>query len=381
MKLKSLVTLLMAAVAHGAFGQAPAAELRPAACSPWVAPIDADEGDTSNLPAAFASPTVAQFQADWRKSLAAGPLNPVFPHARLFARTFETRLVPYLFERAVFQADARALALLVRLQESTNPSMKSDALAAVAFVNFQLNTPASRARGLALVQEAIKGPDSYPALVFLGRSSAWGGEYSAKNLQAAMAYLARAGAIPQQRQSEGRRMDTLNMQDVHAATLRHLLANEPALPYRDLYTGTVQQADAIDAAQVAFMGEYEKSEAFAEVNRATQALLALLAAPATGSGFTRLVAVLEGQERLAQEVHAPSGQAPVQAAVQAQVQAANERLAQALHTSSQQLITAQISEKSSDFSQLLRRIKALVSVQHGLSRSCSLAATWSGAAR
>ena len=167
-------------------------------------------------------------EAEWRKRLQAPSINPAFPQAHFYARTFETGAVAYLYERAVFQADAGALAMLLRMHENSQPGIRADALAAVAFAHFQWNTPTSKARGLALIEEALKGQGSYPAALFRGRAHIWGGDYVAKNLAAAMAFLAQAGRIPDERQSAGRRLDATNMQDLHAATLRHLLAYELA---------------------------------------------------------------------------------------------------------------------------------------------------------
>jgi hypothetical protein len=386
-RLKPLVLSLAVGVAPAAFGQTPQPAPLPAACTPWVVPVDAQLADTNKLAAAFGSASLAEFQADWRKRLATSSADPVFPHARVYARSFETGAVAYLYERAVFQADPSALAALVRLQESTVPSIASDAMAALAFIHFQRNTEASQAQGLALIQQARRGDSSYPATVFWGRANAWGGGYATQNLAAAMNFLAQAGRLPGERQAAGRRMDALNLQELHASTLRHLMANEPQLPHRNVYENLVAQANQIDQMQVAFTRQFEGTAALAATNLALQNLEAVLAAPATtrafravlatprASGFARLSQVLEGMEDIAQDVHSLPVIAPAQRATLDPLRTTNEGLIQALDALSRQLVSEQMADRAS-FPQIVRRVQALTAVQRGLSRSCSLAVTW-----
>ncbi len=386
-RLKLLALSLAIGAAPAALSQPTQAAPLPAACTPWVAPVSAELADTSNVAAAFGSASLAEFQADWRKRLATSSPDPVFPHARVYARSFETGAVAYLYERAVLQADPSALAALVRLQESTVPGIASDAMAALAFVHFQRNTEASKAQGLALIQQARRGDNSYPATVFWGRANAWGGGYATKNLAAAMNFLAQAGQLAGDRQAAGRRMDALNLQDLHASTLRHLMANEPTLPHRNVYESLLAQSNQVDQLQVAFTRQFEGAAALAATNRALQNLEAVLAAPATTTafravlssprarGFARLNQVLESQEEIAQDIHSLPAIAPAQRAALDPLRTANESLIQALDALSRQLVLEQMADRA-DFPQSVRRVQTITAVQRGLSRSCSLAVTW-----
>lgn len=392
-RLKPLVLCLAALLAQVAAGQTPGVPASlPVACTPWVVPVDATLSDPVNVPAAFGSASLGEFQGEWRKRLAAPTLNPAFPHARLYARSFETGAVAYLYERAVFQADPSALAVLIRLQESTLPAIQSDARAALAFIHFQLDTQAGKERGLGLIQEARKGDNSYPATVFWARAHAWGGDYASKNLRTAMGHLAEAGRLADERQSAGRRMDSLNLQEAHAETLRHLLAHEPELPHRSAYEGALASAAQVEKLQFEFMQEFERTSALAAVNKALQELDAVLTSPATASvfrlapttsratGFMRLQEVLERQEQVAQAIHGlpPATDDPRQSAL-APLKTANEHLVTALEVLNRQILFEQMADRSA-FPQVLRRVKAMTAIQRGLSRSCSLAVTW-GAAR
>ena len=324
-------------LAMSAQAQAPSASPQTAACTPWVVQADASMRDTANLPAEFGTASVAEFQAEWRKRLQAPSINPAFPQAHFYARTFETGAVAYLYERAVFQADAGALAMLLRMHENSQPGIRADALAAVAFAHFQWNTPTSKARGLALIEEALKGQGSYPAALFRGRAHIWGGDYVAKNLAAAMAFLAQAGRIPDERQSAGRRLDATNMQDLHAATLRHLLAYEPDAPSLNFYEGPMKSAQEIEDLQDKFRAQFERAPAFSTLMPALDRLDAVLKAPtAAAPGFARLRETLATQERMAQALHASTPRDT--AAALAPMQAANEALVNALQGVYRQVI-------------------------------------------
>ena len=376
---KPLAALVATLLALGAHAQAPSASPLSATCKPWVVVADASVRDTANLPAEFGTASVAEFQAEWRKRLEAPSLNPAFPHARLYARTFETGDVAYLYERAVLQADAGALAMLLRLHESSQPGIRADALAAIAFAHFQWNTPASKTRGLALIEEALKGQGSYPAAVFRGRAHVWGGDYAAKNLSAAMGFLAQAGRIPDERQSAGRRLDATNLQDLHAATLRHLLAHEPNAPSLNFYAGPMKSAQEIEGLQGKFRTEFERAPAFSTLLPALNRLDAALKAPAAvAPGFARLREALAAQERMAQGLYTSTPADAAQAAALAPVQAANEALLNALQGVFRQVINEQMNDRG-DFPQILRRVQVINALQIGLSRSCSLAATWTAA--
>ncbi len=376
---KLLAALVATLLALGANAQAPGASPLSAACKPWVVEADASMRDTANLPAEFGTASVAEFQAEWRKRLQAPSLNSAFPHARLYARTFETGAVAYLYERAVFQADAGALAMLLRLHENSQPGIRSDALAAIAFAHFQWNTPASKARGLALIEEALKGQGSYPAAVFKARAHIWGGDYVTKNLQAAMGFLAQAGRIPEERQSAGRRLDATNLQDLHAATLRHLLAHERDAPYLNFYEAPMKSAQEIEGLQNQFRAQFERAPTFSALLPTLDRLDAALKAPAAvAPGFARLREALATQERMAQTLHTSTPADTAQAAALATVQAANEALLNALQSVYRQVINEQMNDRG-DFPQILRRVQVINALQLGLSRSCSLAVTWAAA--
>lgn len=388
MRLKPLAWCLAVLAASPALGQMATGDTSrlPAACRPYVLPIGQGDFDPANITSTFAAPSVDAFRTQWRQRLDAPPLNPAFPHARAYARSFETPSVAYLYERVVFQADLSALSFIIRLTESTQPSIQNDARAALAFVHFQLDSPEQNQRGLALIQAALPGQGSYPAAVFWGRAQVWGSPYGSVNLQKAMGLLAQAGRVPQERASAGRRVDTLNGEELHTATLRHLLDNVPEMPYRSAYEGLMPEVQKMDRAQDAFQQQLEKSRDLEPVNQALAAIDALLEDAArlglgadgpspVGTGLDRLRAVLVRQEKLAQALVEPMPLRPEQADVLERLRGANEKLQLALDAIQRQLVLAQVSDRSA-FPDNLRRARVLTTLQRGLSRSCSLSMTW-----
>jgi hypothetical protein len=81
---------------------------------------------------------------------------------------------------------------------------------------------------------------------------------------------------------------------------------------------------------------------------------------------------------MAQALHTSTPTDTAQAAMLAPVQAANEALLNALQGVYRQVINEQMTDRS-DFPQILRRVQVINALQIGLSRSCSLAVTWTAA--
>lgn len=356
-------------------------------CNNHVLAIGADDVDVQNIPAEFGGIDAHRFQAMLRQQLNASALNTVFPNARFFSRSFEHRAVAYLYDRVVLQADVSALSFLIRLSESTQTQIRTDSLSALAFIHFQMASNADKQRGLELIQTAIKGLNSYPAVVFWGRAHVWGDSYAEKNLNTAMNFLAAAGRIPGERKQQNNRMDPLNTEEVHTLTLKHLIENVPEMPFRSSYEPVYAQGMAIMRLQEDFKLQYPKTSEFNPVAQALQELEALLHAPAlaeafdvphsksSAEGWEQLNRALSHQEQLAQRVHGATALNAAQKELLNKLEPLNQKLQTAL-MQSQRVLISQLMGSKEEFPRNIKALKSLTAVDHGLSRSCSLSATW-----
>ena len=314
--------------------------------------------------------------------------NPVFPHPAFFARSFETRQVGFLYDRVMGQADDLALAQLVRLAQATDNPQRADAQSALAFVHFALGDAAHTQRGLEHIQAALKGLNNYPSAVFWGRSLAWGGPYSDKDLKVAMNFLAAAGRMPDQRREQKAPMDPLNTEAVHTATLEHLLQNEPDMPYRSNYMPLLEQVRPMRQLQDAFKLQFQRSDAFKPVDqvlgefktwlsRNAPPFAAAPSLPKQWTGWQGLSELMAYQEQWARRLHAgtePRAQVKVWLG---SVDALNGKLQAALSATERSLVF-QLMQSTEPFPENVKPMTALQAVQSGVARSCSLSQTWRG---
>ena len=382
------VVLLAAGFAHGQSDRgATSANGLMSTCKNYTVPITNDDVDLPNIQAEFGGLVAGQFQQKLRQQLNAAPLNKVFPNARFFARSFEHWVVGYLYDRVVLQADILALSYLIRLKQSTNVQIRNDAFAALAFIHFQMDNSADNQRGLEYIQTAIKGLNSYPAVVFWGRSLVWGETYSVKNLNTAMNFLAAAGRLPQERQEQNVRIDPLHTLEVHTQTLMHLMANVPDMPYRDIYEPVFEQGMAITRIQEDYKQQYAKSNDFRAVTQVLQEFDTLLGSPemaqafeqsktsSTTPGWDKLIATLGHQEQVAQRIHGPDTLNTAQKGMLVKLETLNQKLQTAL-VQSQRGLVFQLMNSKEEFPQKIKAVKSVSLIENSLSRSCSLSATW-----
>ena len=382
------VVLLAAGFAHGQSNSgAASANGLMSTCKNYTVLITNDDVDLPNIQAEFGGLVAGQFQQKLRQQLNAEPLNKVFPNARFFARSFEGRAVGYLYDRVVLQADMFALSYLIRLKQSTEVQIRNDALSALAFIHFQMANSADNQRGLEYIQTAIKGLNSYPAVVFWGRSHVWGDTYSETNLNIAMNFLAAAGRLPQERQTQNNRIDPLNTQEVHTQTLMHLIANVPDMPYRSSYEPLYAQGMAIMRIQEEYKQQYAKSNNFSSVNQVLQELDTFLGSPEMAQafeqgktssptqGWDKLTATLTHQEQVAQHIHGPDTLNTAQKGMLVKLETLNQKLQTAL-VQSHRGLAFQLMSSNEGFPQKIKAVRSLSLVEYSLSRSCSLSATW-----
>ena len=382
------VVLLAAGFAHGQSDRgAASANGLMSTCKNYTVPITNDDVDLPNIQAEFGGLVAGQFQQKLRKQLNAEPLNKVFPNARFFARSFEHWAVGYLYDRVVLQADMFALSYLIRLKQSTEVQIRNDALSALAFIHFQMANSADNQRGLEYIQTAIKGLNSYPAVVFWGRSHVWGDTYSETNLNIAMNFLAAAGRLPQERQKQNNRIDPLNTEEAHTQTLMHLIANVPDMPYRSSYEPLYAQGMAIMRIQEEYKQQYAKSNNFTSVNQVLQELDTFLGSPEMAQafeqgktssptqGWDKLTATLTHQEQVAQHIHGPDTLNTAQKGMLVKLETLNQKLQTAL-VQSQRGLAFQLMSSNEGFPQKIKAVRSLSLVEYSLSRSCSLSATW-----
>ena len=382
------VVLLAAGFAHGQSNSgAASANGLLSTCKNYTVLITNDDVDLPNIQAEFGGLVAGQFQQKLRQQLNAEPLNKVFPNARFFARSFEGRAVGYLYDRVVLQADMFALSYLIRLKQSTEVQIRNDALSALAFIHFQMANSADNQRGLEYIQTAIKGLNSYPAVVFWGRSHVWGDTYSETNLNIAMNFLAAAGRLPQERQKQNNRIDPLNTEEAHTQTLMHLIANVPDMPYRSSYEPLYAQGMAIMRIQEEYKQQYAKSNNFTSVNQVLQELDTFLGSPEMAQafeqgktssptqGWDKLTATLTHQEQVAQHIHGPDTLNTAQKGMLVKLETLNQKLQTAL-VQSQRGLAFQLMSSNEGFPQKIKAVRSLSLVEYSLSRSCSLSATW-----
>ena len=319
------IALLVSTCTHAqSDGGSPSTKGSPAICKNYVLPIGADDVDLANIQSEFDGLDAAQFQRKLRQQLSTSTLNAVFPNARFFARSFEHRAVGYLYDRVVLQADASALSFLIRLTQSTQAQIRTDALSALAFIHFQMASDSDKERGLQYIQTAIKGLNSYPAVVFWGRAHVWGDPYTEKNLNTAMNFLAAAGRIPNERRQANNRMDPMNSEEAHTQTLKHLMENVPEMPYRSSYESVYAQGMFIMRIQEDHKLQYAKSKDFSPIAQALQEINSLLRSSAmseafeadhsknSAEGWEMLNSTLNQQEKVAQHVHGTAALNPAQ---------------------------------------------------------------------
>ena len=382
------VVLLAAGFAHGQSNSgAASANGLLSTCKNYTVLITNDDVDLPNIQAEFGGLFAGQFQKKLRQQLNAEPLNKVFPNARFFVRSFESRAVGYLYDRVVLQADMFALSYLIRLKQSTEVQIRNDALSALAFIHFQMANSADNQRGLEYIQTAIKGLNSYPAVVFWGRSHVWGDTYSETNLNIAMNFLAAAGRLPQERQKQNNRIDPLNTEEAHTQTLMHLIANVPDMPYRSSYESLYAQGMAIMRIQEEYKQQYAKSNNFTSVNQVLQELDTFLGSPEMAQafeqgktssptqGWDKLTATLTHQEQVAQHIHGPDTLNTAQKGMLVKLETLNQKLQTAL-VQSQRGLAFQLMSSNEGFPQKIKAVRSLSLVEYSLSRSCSLSATW-----
>ena len=379
--------LLLTAVAHAQSTEAkPSASPASPICRVHVFDIPRDESQGVGVVAEFLQPDVSSLRARLIQFSDAPALNPVFPHPHFFARSFENRQIGFLYDRVIRQADEQALAQLVQLAQTPDTPQRADAQSALAFVHFALASEANTQRGVALIQAAIKGVNNYPSVVFWGRSLAWGGPYSEKNLKTAMNYLGAAGSIPQSRRDQKTPMDPLNAELVHTLTLEHLIQNEPEMPFRDAYAPMLEQAQPMRKIQATYKTQFERSAAFKPVNQILGEFKALFGradlvanwgsrSSRVWSGWEGLQAALANQEQVARQVLAAKAPSASEQTMLASMDALNERLQVALSQLERPLYF-QLMSSNEDFPHSVKAVTTLATVQESLSRSCALSQTW-----
>jgi hypothetical protein len=356
-------------------------------CNYYITPLKKEELNLSNIQAEFGIANIQEFQKTLAGKLKVAFIADSFPNAQYFSRVFETRTVNYLYDRVIFQADLYALSYLIQLTENTKKQLSTDALSAVAFIHFQLATDVDNQKGVSHIKTAIKGLDSYPATIFWGRAHVWGAPYTEKDLKIAMNYLAAAGRIPGERTKKNNRMDHLNTEEIQGLTLTYMIENFPDMPYREIYEPLLKQLTPALRLQEEFRSQFEKSADFASIDLALKELNAHTlknetekifgtSAPADSlSGWNLLNAHLANQEQIASQVNNTMPLTSSQINALEKFEFLNQKLQTALAQTERALVFQQMAAKE-EFPALVKRVKSLNSLQHALSRSCSLSETW-----
>lgn len=355
-------------------------------CSPYQISITDADIDYSNISKEFVGTEYLQFQKKLIKQIQVSSINPVFPNAYFFARSFETYRIGYLYERIIFQGDMQALSLLIRIASNNQDQVSNDAKSALAFIHFQMNSDVDNQRGIELIKIAIKGLNSYPATLFWGRSHVWGEYYSKKDIKIAMNYLAAAGRIPGERREQKNPIDILNFQDVHTSTLKYLIENVSDMPYKEIYEPLYKQSMEIFNSQQNYKKKYAKSSEFNKIefslldinqfisSAESSKLFQIDKSLITTTDWDLLNSTLSKLEEIAKHINSSDSLNSQQKDFVLKIEKLNQKL-QNLLVQSEKLLINQMKASGDKFPSNVEPLIALRDMQHGLSRSCSLSVT------